>query len=168
VHAPARLEPHAYHITNIEEERDGTGQGAANYTQPGLNNFRQNKQPGSEFAAPDANRLGGPALLSATTGSRPPCGTSARPRCPRGSWWASTRARAERTLLGASSTVKVLYSAESEWSSGLPDAPLDVKNGVVPVYAVADDTAGARTRRGRMQDGNNTSQPVKASCDEPQ
>jgi hypothetical protein len=45
---------HAYSVTNIEE--DGTVPRAPprNWTVPGLNNFRQNKQPGLEFAAADA------------------------------------------------------------------------------------------------------------------
>jgi hypothetical protein len=45
---------HAYSVTNIEE--DGTVPRAPqrNWTVAGLNNFRQNKQPGLEFAAADA------------------------------------------------------------------------------------------------------------------
>jgi hypothetical protein len=45
---------HAYSVTNIEE--DGTVPRAPprNWTVPGLNNFRQNKQPGLEFSAADA------------------------------------------------------------------------------------------------------------------
>ena len=45
---------HAYHITNVEEDGTIPAKELPNYLQPGLNNFRQNKQPGSEFAAPDA------------------------------------------------------------------------------------------------------------------
>jgi hypothetical protein len=45
---------HAYHITNVEEDGTIPRQELPNWTQPGLNNFRQNKQPGMEFAAPDA------------------------------------------------------------------------------------------------------------------
>ena len=45
---------HAYHITNVNEDGTIPTNELPNWKQPGLNNFRQNKQPGSEFAAPDA------------------------------------------------------------------------------------------------------------------
>ncbi|MCA9652079.1 MAG: VCBS repeat-containing protein [Myxococcales bacterium] len=45
---------YTYHVTNVSD--DGTIPAAEvdNWTQPGLNNFRQNKQPGGEFSAGDA------------------------------------------------------------------------------------------------------------------
>lgn len=45
---------HAYSVTNIEEDGRVPAHPARNWTVPGLNNFRQNKQPGLEFAAADA------------------------------------------------------------------------------------------------------------------
>jgi hypothetical protein len=45
---------HAYHITNVGEDGRIPKTELKNWTQPGLNNFRQNKQPGAEFAAVDA------------------------------------------------------------------------------------------------------------------
>ncbi len=45
---------HAYHVTNVSEDGAIPAVELENWTQPGLNDFRQNKQPGSEFAAPDA------------------------------------------------------------------------------------------------------------------
>jgi hypothetical protein len=45
---------HAYHVTNVNEDGTIPKKELPNWKQPGLNNFRQNKQPGSEFAAPDA------------------------------------------------------------------------------------------------------------------
>ena len=45
---------HAYHITNINEDGSVPAIEPANWKQPGLNNFRTNKQPGHEFSAPDA------------------------------------------------------------------------------------------------------------------
>jgi hypothetical protein len=45
---------HAYSVTNIEEDGRIPLNPARNWTVPGLNNFRQNKQPGLEFAAADA------------------------------------------------------------------------------------------------------------------
>jgi hypothetical protein len=66
-------------------------------------------------------------------------------------------------------TLKVLYSAESEVVGLLlSNAPADVKNGVTPVYAVADDTQIPHPAWVECRTDNNTSQPVKASCDQPQ
>jgi len=45
---------HTYHITNVEESGQVPKNELVNWTQKGLNNFRQNKQPGAEFSAPDA------------------------------------------------------------------------------------------------------------------
>ncbi len=45
---------HAYSVTNIEEDGVVPRSPASNWLVPGLNNFRQNKQPGLEFAAADA------------------------------------------------------------------------------------------------------------------
>lgn len=45
---------HGYSITNVEEDGTIPKVALANWLQPGLNNFRQNKQPGLEFAAADA------------------------------------------------------------------------------------------------------------------
>lgn len=45
---------HAYSVTNIEENGQIPRAPARNWVVPGLNNFRQNKQPGLEFAAADA------------------------------------------------------------------------------------------------------------------
>lgn len=45
---------HAYSITNVDEDGTIPKNQLPNWLQPGLNNFRQNKQPGLEFAASDA------------------------------------------------------------------------------------------------------------------
>ena len=45
---------HAYSVTNIEEDGTIPLHPTRNWVTPGLNNFRQNKQPGLEFAAADA------------------------------------------------------------------------------------------------------------------
>jgi hypothetical protein len=44
---------HTYHITNINEDGTVPRMEATNWTQAGLNNFRQNKQPTGQFSAPD-------------------------------------------------------------------------------------------------------------------
>jgi hypothetical protein len=45
---------HHYSVTNIEEDGRIPARPARNWVTPGLNNYRQNKQPGLEFAAADA------------------------------------------------------------------------------------------------------------------
>lgn len=45
---------HAYTVTNIEEDGHVPAAPQRNWLVPGLDNFRQNKQPGLEFAAADA------------------------------------------------------------------------------------------------------------------
>src|SRR5262249_28367703 len=54
VRTPPVWNEHAYHVTNVTPDGVIPQHELPNYKQPGLNNFRQNKQPGSEFAAPDA------------------------------------------------------------------------------------------------------------------
>jgi hypothetical protein len=44
---------HAYHVTNVNEDGSVPMVEPINHLTPGLNNFRQNVQPGSQFAAPD-------------------------------------------------------------------------------------------------------------------
>ncbi len=87
---------HTYHITNINDDGTVPKVELPNWTQPGFNNYRQNKQPGDVFAAPDAvvsvapQCSGGAYSLVATVqnlGEAP-----SRP----GSWSASTRARRRR------------------------------------------------------------------------
>ena len=42
---------HSYHVTNVNDDGTIPQNELANWLQPGLNNFRQNKSPGLEFAA---------------------------------------------------------------------------------------------------------------------
>ena len=44
---------HTYHVTNIADDMQVPQNELSNWAQPGLNNFRQNVQPSSVFAAPD-------------------------------------------------------------------------------------------------------------------
>lgn len=59
---------HAYSVTNIEEDGHIPRSPTRNWVTPGLNNFRQNKQPGLEFAAADA--------VVSVTGSCEPSGVT--------------------------------------------------------------------------------------------
>ena len=134
---------HAYHVTNVNEDGTIPKHELPNWTQPGLDNFRQNKQPGSEFAAPDAIvSLApdcGPTLRRSSRRSR----TSARRRSPRASPSASTSGTpGSGTKLGTGATTKILYPPQSEAVIlPLPNPPPGVREGTTPVYAIVDDTA---------------------------
>ncbi|MFI5299002.1 MAG: FG-GAP repeat domain-containing protein [Polyangiales bacterium] len=54
VHTRTIWNEHAYHVTNVNEDGTIPTHESPNWTQPGLNNFRQQKQPGAEFGVPDA------------------------------------------------------------------------------------------------------------------
>ena len=132
---------HAYHVTNVNEDGTIPKKELSNWTQPGLNNFRQNKQPGSEFAAPDAivsvrAACSGPYGLLATVTN---IGEAALPAGIVVGFYSGKPLTG--TNLGQASTTQVLYPAQSETVFlALPNAPADVKSGVTPVYAVVDDT----------------------------
>ena len=40
---------HAYHVTNVNDDGNSSRSTTPNWTQPGLDDFRQNKQPGAVF-----------------------------------------------------------------------------------------------------------------------
>ena len=129
-------------VLNVEEDGSIPAVQLPNWSTPGLNNFRQNKQPDSEFAAPDVivsiaplcqddsyslvavvRKVGEASLPAGVvvgfyTGD-PPTGTK----------------------VGELMTSKALYPLDSEILV-LPfdAAPDDVKNGIINIYAVVDDT----------------------------
>ena len=158
---------HAYHITNVEE--DGTiPKEAPNYLQPGLNNFRQNKQPGSEFAAPDAivsvaPVCGGPYALVAVVRN---VGEASLPAGVVVGFYKGNHPGGE--LLGQGTTSKVLYPAESE-SILLPlaSAPADVTTGITPIYAVVDDTTVPHPAWTECRIDNNVSASTSGACNSP-
>jgi hypothetical protein len=159
---------HAYHVTNVEEDGSIPVKELPNYTQPGLNNFRQQKQPGSEFAAPDAVVSIGPQCvgdygLVATVRN---LGEASLPSGVSVGFYAGTPPGG--SLLGMGATTKVLYSAESEAVYlALPNATPDVKNGTTPVYAIVDDGGAPHPSWTECRTDNNVSAAVKASCDQP-
>ncbi len=153
---------HAYHITNVAE--DGTIPKAElpNWKQKGLNNFRQNKQPGSEFAAPN--------LVAALT----PCSASGEgvtvnvrnigeALVPAGvvvGVYSGTPGAG--TKLGTVTTTRVLYPAEAE--------PLEFPfSGAVPasVYAVVDDGAPPHPTWTECRTNDNTSAAISPACGVP-
>lgn len=159
---------HAYHITNVEEDGSIPVKEAANYTQQGLNNFRQNKQPGSEFAAPDAVVSLAPLCLGSygLVATVRNIGEAALPAGVVVGFYAGPPPSG--VLLGSASTTKALYSAESEAVVLLlPDPPPEVKNGTTPIYAVVDDSPDLHPSWTECRTDNNTSPTTKGSCDQP-
>ncbi|MEZ4222764.1 MAG: VCBS repeat-containing protein [Polyangiaceae bacterium] len=155
---------HTYHVTNVEENGAIPIKELTNWTVPGLNNFRQNKQPGGEFAAPDA-----------VVGVIPNCGASygiiatvrniGQAVLPPGAtvtFYAGTPPGG--TQLGQGSTTIALGPAQAESVLlDLPNAPPAVKNGSTPVYAtvaVAPPTVECRS-------DNNTSMEASGACGGP-
>jgi hypothetical protein len=132
---------HAYHITNVDEDGAIPQHEAPNYAAMGLDNFRQNKQPGSEFSAPDAvvsiaPRCGDPYALVATVRN---VGEAALPAGVTVGFYEGVPPNG--TKLGEGATTKILYPAEAQAVAlELPSPDPAILNGTKPVYAVVDDT----------------------------
>ena len=105
---------HPYHITNVNDDGTIPKKELPNWTQPGLNNFRQNKAPGYEFAAGDAivslaPSCGSPVTLAATVRN---IGEAALPAGVEVDFYAGSPPGG--TKLGTASTQVSLYSAQSQ------------------------------------------------------
>ncbi len=156
---------HPYHVTNVADDGTLPAQELPNWTQPGLNNFRQNKQPGGEFAAPDAivsigAACGTPFGLVATVRN---IGEAALPAGVVVGFYAGKSPGG--TKLGSLSTLQPLYSAESEsLVLSLPNPPAGVATGSTPVYAVADDTTTPHPSWHECRTDNNASADVGVGC----
>ncbi|MEO7113400.1 MAG: VCBS repeat-containing protein, partial [Polyangiaceae bacterium] len=150
---------HAYHVTNVNEDGTIPKIEANNWTSPGLNDFRQNKQPGNEFAAPDAivtvaPRCPGGGALVATVRN---IGEAALPAGVVVGFYQGTPGSG--TLLGRASTTVVLYPAESQ------DVVLSgtTVSGSATIYAVVDDGSPKHPWHECRAD-NDTSAAVSAAC----
>lgn len=152
---------HAYHVTNVSEDGTIPQHEAKNYTTPGLNNFRQNKQPGGEFSAPDL-------VVSVAPHCAGGYGLDARVRnigqasVPAGvvvGFYAG--AAPGGTFLGSATTTTTLYALGSE-DVFLPLASVPATN----VYAVVDDGNPPHLWHECRTD-NNTSTAVSAVCSGP-
>jgi len=151
---------HSYHVTNVDESGAIPVNEPANWKQKGLNNFRQNKQPGAEFAAPDAvvsvaPRCQGEYGLVATVRNvgqaALPAGTTVRlfhGEPPSGG------------EIGVLSTTRALHPAEAE---NLFLAWPDTSTELVTVYAVVEEPLPIRECRNE----NNVSPVVSGRCKTP-
>lgn len=160
---------HTYHITNIGEDGKVPAIEAPNWTQPGLNNYRQNRQPGSQFGAPDAvvsiAPLCGAATFTLITTVRN-LGEASLPAGVKVGFYAAAPMPGG-TKLGEGVTSKVLYPAEAEKVELVLSSPPDeIVNGSTKVYAVVDDGAPPHTWHECRTD-NNQSASVLGKCDGP-
>ncbi|HEY6463745.1 MAG TPA: VCBS repeat-containing protein, partial [Polyangiaceae bacterium] len=156
---------HPYHITNVNDDGTIPQHELPNWTQPGLNNFRQNKQPGGEFAAPDAivsvaPTCASPFGLEATVRN---IGEAALPAGVVVGFYAGTAPGG--TKLGSLTTLLPLYPAESETLVlTLASPPAGVVAGTTPVYAVVDDTKTPHPGWHECRTDNDTSAGIDAVC----
>ncbi|HEY8087270.1 MAG TPA: VCBS repeat-containing protein, partial [Polyangiaceae bacterium] len=156
---------HPYHVTNVNDDGTIPQHELPNWTQPGLNNFRQNKQPGGEFAAPDAIVSLAPVCtspfgLAATVRN---IGEAALPAGVVVGFYSGTAPGG--TKLGSLSTLLPLYPAESETLVlTLTSPPAGIVNGTTPVYAVVDDTTTPHPGWHECRTDNDTSADVAVVC----
>lgn len=154
---------HAYHITNVEEDGTIPPNEVPNYSRKDLNNFRQNKQPGSEFAAPNlVARLeplcdGAPGITVVVRN----VGEAAVPAGVVTGVYAGSPGSGKR--LGSVTTTRPLYPAEAE--------PLDFRfpAGQSPtlVYAIVDDGGPPHPSWTECRTDDNTTEAVSPRCASP-
>ncbi len=149
---------HAYHVTNVEEDGSIPTREPRNWETPGLNNFRQNKQPDSELAAVDAVvsmacsrdvtgmtvtvRNLGQAVMPAGAEVRLVAGTPGSPGAE----------------IGRATTTRALFPAQAE-DLNIP-APDDVITGTSPSHATVvlpPDVQECRT-------DNNVTDEIRRGC----
>jgi hypothetical protein len=151
---------HTYHISNINEDGTIPAVEATNWLEPGLNNYRQNKQPGGAFSAPDAvvsllyPQCSGVFSLIATVRN---LGSAVLPPGAQVSFYKGAQPDGE--LLGTAATQLVLFPAQAEQVAiELGDMHPDVQNGTVDVYAVVE------TQAVECRTDNNTSAQESGAC----
>ena len=157
---------HPYHVTNVEEDGTIPVSETPNWTQPRLNNFRQNVQPLGEFSAPDLivsifpQCQGTDYALVARVRN---IGTASVPPGVVVGFYENDPASGG-TLLGQGTTSKALYPAEAEdVKLPLASPPSGVQSGASPIYAVADDGSPAHAWHECRTD-NNTSAAGNGQC----
>jgi hypothetical protein len=134
---------HTYHITNINEDGTIPLVEANNWTEPGLNNYRQNKQPDGVFGAPDAivallyPKCFGVFSLVALVRN---LGSASLPPGAKVTFYKGEMPNGE--VIGEATTKLALYPAQAEQVAiELGEMHPDVQSGTVPVYAVVTTPA---------------------------
>ncbi len=156
---------HAYHVTNVNDDGSIPANEAKNWTQPRLNNFRQNVQPVGEFSAPDlivslVPRCVSGFQLVATVRN---IGQASVPAGVVVGFYENDPASGG-TLLGTGTTNKTLYPAEAEdVVLSLASPAPNVTDGTSLLYAVVDDGNPPHAWVECRQD-NNTSEGTSGVC----
>ncbi|MEM9187985.1 MAG: FG-GAP-like repeat-containing protein [Myxococcota bacterium] len=151
---------HDYHITNIEDDGTVPAREPDNYSTPGLNNFRTNRQPGNQFAATDATLTlspsceNDPAVLATVRN----LGESVLPRGATVSLFEGTPA-APGASLGTQTTTVPLYPAQAE-ALRFPVPNRDLVNGQSPLFGEVQVPASIPECRS----DNNTANALTGSC----
>ncbi|MCC6665900.1 MAG: VCBS repeat-containing protein [Polyangiaceae bacterium] len=155
---------HTYHVTNVAEDGTVPSKEVANWTVAGLNNFRQNKQPGSELSAPDATVSVKPRCSGAFGVLVEVRNLGSAPLPPGMKVEVFSGNPPSGTLLATTATTLPLYAAQAEvLVVDLSTAPADVKSGATPVYATVTPPTGVVECR----TDNNSSQAASAVCSSP-
>lgn len=146
---------YTYHVTNVGDDGSIPSVEASNWQHPGLNNFRQNKQPGGEFAAIDATvdlvpvcSPDGYQLLATVRnlGSAP-----MQPGVEVTFYQGEPTAA---VVLGHATTTLTLHQAQSQaMTLSLPAPPQD------DVYATVNVPGG-----GECRTDNNSTEVIDATC----
>jgi len=156
---------HTYHVTNVDEDGHIPQTEIDNWKVNGLNNYRQNKQPGGEFSAPDAVVTVTPLCYTeqlSLAGVVRNIGQAVLPPGQTVTFYAGSAPSG--TELGKLDTTQSLFPAQSETLVlPLPNAPIGVQNGSTPVYA----TVSVKPPAVECRTDNNTSPEVKAACGVP-
>jgi len=154
---------HSYHITNVEEDGTIPVHEPPNWQEPGLNDFRLNKQPGNEFAAPDAvvSVVAGCVMAGVNVVVRN-LGEAALPPGVEVTLYAGSPPGG--TVLATAATTAPLYPLQSEvirFEVATP--PADVVSGETSLYA----TVGTDPSVHECRPENNTSEPASGKCSGP-
>jgi len=157
---------HAYHVTNVNEDGSIPTKELPNWTQPRLNNFRQNVQPLGEFSAPDL----------VVEMLPPPCNTEyalyarvtniGQASVPAGVYvgFYEENPAAGGVLIGTVLTSHPLYPAESEIVTlPQPYPPAGYDDGSVSLYVVVDDGSPPHAWTECRTD-NNVGGPASGKC----
>jgi hypothetical protein len=152
---------HAYHVTNVEEDGSIPAVEVANWSVPGLNNFRQNVQPAGEFSAPDLVpqlRVECAPEAYSLVGRIRNLGRASVPAGVRVDFYAGDPDAGG--LLGTAMTTKVLYPAEAEdVVLTLDAAPQELADGSAQAWVVVDDTDLAHPWQECRVDNNRATGP---------
>ncbi len=155
---------HTYHVTNIGEDGKVPAHEPKNWTAPGLNNYRQNKQPGLEFAAPDAAITKGKLVCAPVYSLSVVVTNLGQAVLPKGVSVAFYKGTPPGgALLGTAQTSMPLYPAQSEVIL-FPTSDADVKGGAQPWYAVVDDGGAPHPSWTECRTNNNTFGPTSGVC----